>query len=72
MRKKYNDFFTILSKREKKEQDKKLNIRIRNAKSIINDNCPTTFNVFRKRVNKSQTNDDLGKKEYNNIFYNKC
>ncbi len=59
----YNDYDDILTKKEKKEQIEKLNIRIRNAKSIINNNCPRSFDIFRKRVNKNLTNDDISKKE---------
>ena len=64
MKRKYNDYDDILKKKEKKEQDEKLNIRIRNAKSIINNNCPRSFDIFRKRMNRSHINDDISKKVY--------
>jgi hypothetical protein len=62
MRTSYNDFDGILSRSEKKEQDRKLNNRIKNAKSLINNNCPQSYNVFRKLHNKSQINNNLSKK----------
>ena len=62
MKRTYNDYDDILTKMYKKEQNEKLNIRIRNAKSIINNNCPGTYHVFRKRNNKSHPNDDISKK----------
>lgn len=61
MRTSYNDFDGILSRSEKKEQDRKLNNRIKNAKSLINNNCPQSYNVFRKLHNKSQINNNLSK-----------
>ena len=48
MRTTYNDYDGVLTRSYKKEQDKKLNIRIKNAKSLINNNCPESFNAFRK------------------------
>ena len=62
MKTSYNDFDGILSRSEKKEQDRKLNNRIKNAKSLINNNCPQSYNVFRKLHNKSQINNNLSKK----------
>ena len=62
MRTSYNDFDGILSRSEKKEQDRKLSNRIKNAKSLINNNCPQSYNVFRKLHNKSQINNNLSKK----------
>ena len=62
MRTSYNDFDGILSRSEKKEQDRKLNNRIKNVKSLINNNCPQSYNVFRKLHNKSQINNNLSKK----------
>jgi hypothetical protein len=62
MRTTYNDFDGILSRSEKKEQDRKLNNRIKNAKSLINNNCPQSYNIFRKLHNKSQINNNLSKK----------
>ena len=67
MRTSYNDFDGILSRSEKKEQDRKLNNRIKNAKSLINNNCPQSYNVFRKLHNKSQINII----SVRNKFYNK-
>ena len=61
MKRLYNDFDDILTKQYKKEQTEKLNIRIRNAKSIINNNCPKSYNVFHKRVNKSHGNEEISK-----------
>lgn len=57
----YNVYDDILTKKFKKEQTEKLNIRIRNAKSIINNNCPVSYNVFHKRINKSHGNDEISK-----------
>ena len=62
MRTSYNDFDGILSRSEKKEQDRKLNNRIKNAKSLINNNCPQSYNVFRKLHNKYKINNNLSKK----------
>ena len=59
----YNTYDGILSRSYKKEQNEKLNIRIKNAKSLINNNCPETFNIFRKRQNKSNIN-NLSKNLY--------
>ena len=61
MRTTYNNYEGILSRSYKKEQNEKLNIRIKNAKSLINNNCPETFNIFRKRHNKSNINNDISK-----------
>ena len=57
----YNVYDDILTKKFKKEQTEKLNIRIRNAKSIINNNCPVSYKVFHKRINKSHGNDEISK-----------
>lgn len=62
MKRKYNDCDDILSKMYKKEQNEKLNNRIRNAKSTINNNCPGTYGAFKKRNNKSHGNDNISKK----------
>jgi len=64
MKRLYNDYEDILTKQYKIEQNEKLNIRIRNAKSIINNNCPKSYNVFHKRPNKSHGNEDISKKKY--------
>ena len=61
MKRLYNDYDDILTKQYKKEQNEKLNIRIRNAKSIINNNCPKSYHVFHKRPNKSHGNEDISK-----------
>ena len=61
MKRLYNYYEDILTKQYKKEQNEKLNIRIRNAKSIINNNCPVSYNVFHKRINKSHGNDEISK-----------
>ena len=63
MKRLYNDYEDILTKQYKKEQNEKLNIRIRNAKSIINNDCPKFYNVFHKRPNKSHGNEDISKKK---------
>ena len=62
MRTSYNDYDGILSHSYKKEQDKKLHIRIRNAKSLINNNCPESYNIFRKLHNRANINSNLSKK----------
>ena len=64
MRTTYNDYDGVLTRSYKKEQDKKLNIRIKNAKSLINDNCPESFNAFRKLHNKAHINSNISKKKY--------
>ena len=67
MKRGYNDYDDILTKQYKKEQNEKLNIRIRNAKSIINNKSPKSYNVFHKRVNKSHGKDEISKK--NSIIF---
>ena len=64
MRTSYNDYGGVLSRSYKKEQDKKLNIRIKNAKSLINNNCPQSYNVFRKLHNKANINNNLSKSSF--------
>jgi hypothetical protein len=64
MKRSYNDYDDILSKQYKKEQNEKLSIRIRNAKSIINNKSPKSFNVFHKRTNKSQGKDEISKNKF--------
>jgi hypothetical protein len=62
MKTSYNDYDgSLLSRSYKKEQDKKLDIRIKNAKSLINNNCPESFNIFRKLHNKAHINSNLSK-----------
>ena len=63
MRTTYNDYDGVLTRSYKKEQDKKLNIRIKNAKSLINNNCPESFNAFRKLHNKAHINSNISKKK---------
>ena len=58
----YNDYDDILTKKYKQEQNEKLNIRIRNAKPIINTKCPVSYNALHKRINKSQGRDEISKK----------
>ena len=62
MKRVYNDYDTILTRMYKKEQDEKLNLRIRNAKSIINTECPMSYNSMHKRANKSHINENISKK----------
>ena len=57
----YKAYDDILTKKYKKQQTENLNIRIRNAKSIINNNCPVSYNIFHKRINKSHENDEISK-----------
>ena len=64
MRTSYNDYGGVLSRSYKKEQDKQLNIRIKNAKSLINNNCPQSYNVFRKLHNKASINNNLSKSSF--------
>ena len=63
MKRKYNDCDDILSKMYKREQNEKLSIRIRNAKSIINNKSTGTYGVFKKKNNKSHGNDNISKKK---------
>ena len=63
MRKTFNEYEGILSLSYKKEQNKKLNIRIKNAKSLINNHCPEAFNIFRKRQ-KLNINSNISKNLY--------
>ena len=62
MRTSYNDYDGVLSRSYKREQDKKLVNRIKNAKSSINNNFPESYNAFRRLHNKSQINNNLSKK----------
>ena len=68
MRSSYNDYDSVLSRSYKREQNKKLVNRIKNAKSSINNNCPDSYNVFRRLHNKSQINSNLSKKIFYNFF----
>jgi len=67
MRTSYNDYDGVLSRSFKKEQDKKLSNRIKNAKSLINNNCPQSYNIFRKLHNRAIINSTLSKK-YNYVI----
>ena len=69
MRTTYNDYDGVLTRSYKKEQDKKLNIRIKNAKSLINNNCPESFNAFRKLHNKANINSNISKKNIYNVIF---
>ena len=69
MRTSYNDYDSVLSRSYKREQDKKLVNRIKNAKSSINNNCPESYNAFRRLHNKSQINNNLSKKIFYNFFF---
>ena len=68
MRTSYNDYDGVLSRSFKKEQDKKLSNRIKNAKSLINNNCPQSYNIFRKLHNRAIVNSTLSKKYIYVIF----
>jgi hypothetical protein len=61
MRTTYNDYDGLLSRSIKREQDIKLNIRIKNAKSLINNNCPQSYNIFRKLHNRANINSKISK-----------
>ena len=67
MKRGYNDYDDILTKQYKKEQNEKLIVRIRNAKSIINNKSPKSYNVLQRRVNKSHGKDEISKK--NSIIF---
>ncbi len=62
MLKSYEDSYNILNKMYKKEQNILMTTRVKNAKSLINTNCPNTFNKNNRRVNRSKDKKDLGKK----------
>ena len=64
MKKSYEDNGTLLNKLYKKEQNVLLNNRIKNAKSIISNHCPNSFNKFHKKTNKSHEKKDLSNKKY--------
>lgn len=61
MRTTYNDYDGLLSRSIKREQDIKLNIRIKNAKSLISNNCPQSYNIFRKLHNRANINSKISK-----------
>ena len=58
----YNDNYTILNKLHKQEQNSIMTTKLKNAKSIVKTNCPTSFNNFRKKLNKSYDRKNLSKK----------
>ncbi len=68
MKRLYNDFDDILTKHYKKEQIKKLNLRIRNAKSIINTRSPKSYKPFKKRLNESHGKDEISKIKFIKLF----
>ena len=59
MLKPYEDNYTLLSKLYKKEQNILMLARLKNAKSIVNTNCPNSFNSNKKKRNKIQEKKDL-------------
>ena len=70
MKRKYNDYEDILAKKYKKEQNEKLIIRIKNAKSIVNTNVTGTNRIFKKKKNnKSHGPKNISKKIFF-IIYN--
>ena len=64
----YEFNYTLLNKLYKKERDVLLMNRLKNAKSIVNTNCPHSFSSFRKKLNKQNLKKDLSKK-YIYIIY---
>jgi hypothetical protein len=64
MKRSYEDNYTLLNKLYKKEQNDLLTNRVKNAKSIISNHCPNSFNNFRKKANRSHEKKDLSKKRY--------
>jgi hypothetical protein len=62
MLKSYEDNYNILSKLFKKEQNILMTARLKNAKSLINTNCPNTFNKNMRKVNRTKDKKDLSKK----------
>lgn len=66
----YENNYTLLNKIYNQEQNNILNTRLKNAKSIVNTNCPNSFNNSRKKTNKSNDKKDLSNiKLYNIIIY---
>ena len=59
MLKPYEDNYTLLSKLYKKEQNILMIARLKNVKSIVNTNCPNSFNSLKKKRNKIQEKKDL-------------
>lgn len=66
MKKANNYYDGILTKLYKKDQDEKLRVRIKNTRSIINNKSPylAISKIYSKKVNKSNTGDDISKKTY--------
>ncbi len=66
----YEDNYTILNKLYKQEQNSIMTTRLKNAKSLLNTNCPNSFNNSKKKKNKSHDKNDMSKIIlFNNIFY---
>jgi hypothetical protein len=67
----YENNYTLLNKLYNQEQNDLMLSRLKNAKSIVNTNCPNSFNIFRKKSNKSQEKkkDLSNKKLFNNTFF---
>ena len=59
MLRQYEDNYTLLNKLYKQEQNNLMLARLKNAKSIVNTNCPNCFNAFKKKKNKPQDKKDL-------------
>ena len=57
----YEQDYMLLNKLYKREQNIIMQSRLRNAKSIVNTNCPNSFNNIRKKLIKSQEKKDLSK-----------
>jgi len=57
----YNAYDGILSRLYKQEQNKKLNIRIKNVKSIVDSHCPNTFKIFKTKPNRSLNYEEQAK-----------
>ena len=45
----YENNYTLLNKLYNQEQNDLMLSRLKNAKSIVNTNCPNSFNIFRKK-----------------------
>jgi hypothetical protein len=65
--KKANNYYNgILTKLYKRDQDEKLRICFKNARSIINKKSPflALSKIYSKKVNKSNPGEDISKKTY--------
>ena len=60
----YENDYTLLNKLYKQEQNTIMFSRLKNAKSIVNTNCPHSFNNTKKKINKSHEKKDWSKKNY--------